>query len=127
MYWSEQSMEGHNGKASSLVVVTDGEFDAQVLESDKPVLLDFWAAWCGPCKMIEPVLDELAREQSTLTIGKLDVDANPGTAMRYGVQSIPTLILFKHGQEAERIVGFMPKERLLARLMPHLPAAVTAA
>jgi thioredoxin 1 len=102
------------------VVVTDADFEKQVLESDQPVLVDFWAAWCGPCKMIAPVLEEIATEQPGLTIGKLDVDTNQGTAMRYGVMSIPTLILFKHGQEAERIVGFLPKERLMARLKPHL-------
>ena len=102
------------------VTVTDADFEKQVLESTQPVLVDFWAAWCGPCKMIAPVLEEIATEQPGLTIGKLDVDVNQGTAMRYGVMSIPTLILFKHGQEAERIVGFLPKERLMARLKPHL-------
>jgi thioredoxin 1 len=102
------------------VIVTDADFESTVLESDKPVLVDFWAAWCGPCKMIAPVLEEIATEQAELTIGKLDVDTNQGTAMRYGVMSIPTLILFKHGQETERIVGFLPKERLMARLKPHL-------
>ena len=102
------------------VTITDAEFDSQVLKSDRPVLVDFWATWCGPCKMIAPVLEEIAHEQETLTIGKLDVDDNPGTPLRYGVQSIPTLILFKNGQETERIVGFLPKERLLAKLTPHL-------
>ena len=102
------------------VTVTDADFESKVLESDKPVLVDFWAAWCGPCKMIAPVLEEIATEQPGITIGKLDVDVNQGTAMRYGVMSIPTLILFKNGQEAERIVGFLPTERLMARLKPHL-------
>lgn len=102
------------------VTVTDADFETMVLESEKPVLVDFWATWCGPCKMIAPVLEEVASEEAGLTIGKLDVDSNQGTALRYGVQSIPTLILFKNGQEAERIVGFLPKERLMARVRPHL-------
>ena len=103
------------------VPVTDDDFDKTVLGSQSPVLVDFWAAWCGPCKMIAPVLEEIAREQDgALAIGKLDVDTSPNVAMRYGVQSIPTLILFKNGEEAERIVGYMPKDRLMARLQPHL-------
>jgi len=103
------------------ITVTDADFDTQVLEAETPVLVDFWAAWCGPCKMIAPVLEEIAGDKTQgVTIGKLDVDDNPGTAMRYGVQSIPTLILFKHGQETERIVGFLPKERLIAKIAPHL-------
>jgi thioredoxin 1 len=106
--------------ATKPVIVTDADFEATVLEAGKPVLVDFWAAWCGPCKMIAPVLEEIASEEAGLTIAKLDVDTNQGTAMRYGVMSIPTLILFKHGQEAERVVGFLPKERLMARLKPHL-------
>ena len=103
------------------MAITDTSFDSEVLNSDVPVLLDFWAAWCGPCKMIAPVVEELASDHAeTLKVGKLDVDSDPGVAMRYGVQSIPTLILFKDGQEAERIIGFLPKERLLAKLAPHL-------
>ncbi len=103
------------------VVVTDADFDTEVLKADRPVLVDFWATWCGPCKMIAPVLEELARDHDEdMMVGKLDVDGNPATAMRYGVQSIPTLILFKDGQEAERIVGFLPKERLLAKIKPYL-------
>ena len=107
--------------SSQAVVGTDANFDSQVLTAAAPVLVDFWAAWCGPCKMIAPVLDVIATEQGDkLTIAKLDVDSNQATAIRFGVQSIPTLILFKDGKEAERIVGFMPKERLVARLTPHL-------
>jgi thioredoxin 1 len=103
------------------VTVTDGDFDTLVLGAERPILVDFWAAWCGPCKMIAPVVEEIALEQDgKLGVGKVDVDSNPETAMRYGVQSIPTLILFKDGEETERIIGFMPKERLLARLTPHL-------
>lgn len=103
------------------VVVTDSTFDELVLRSDKPVLTDFWAVWCGPCKMIAPILEEIAREyKDRLTIAKLDVDHNPNTAIRYGVQSIPTLILFKNGHEKMRLIGAMSKERLLAQIEPHL-------
>ena len=104
----------------NLVEVTDTSFEADVLQSDKPVLTDFWAEWCGPCKMIAPVLKDIADERDDVTIAKLDVDTNPGTAMRYGVQSIPTMILFKNGEEAARLVGAMSKERLISQLEPHL-------
>jgi len=101
--------------------VTDASFDSEVLQSDKPVLTDFWAEWCGPCKMIAPILEDIASEyEGDLTIAKVDVDENPGIAMRYGVQSIPTLILFKNGQEAKRVIGAMSKERLMSQLTPHL-------
>jgi thioredoxin 1 len=103
------------------VEVTDGTFEEVVLKADKPVVVDFWAVWCGPCKMIAPVLEEIAAEYADqLQVTKLDVDHSGETAMKYGVMSIPTLILFKNGQPAERIVGFMPKEKLLSRIKPHL-------
>ena len=101
--------------------VTDATFEEAVLNADTPVLVDFWAVWCGPCKMIAPALEEIAVEyKEDLQVAKLDVDHNGETAMNYGVMGIPTLILFKGGEEAERIVGFMPKEKLLSRLTPHL-------
>lgn len=102
-------------------VVTDQDFEEKVLQSHEVIVTDFWAEWCGPCKMIAPVLEEIAREYAgKLKVAKLDVDANPSTAMAYGILSIPTLLVFKNGQPVERIVGFMPKERLLSRIRPHL-------
>lgn len=101
-------------------VTSDATFEEEVLESDVPVLVDFWAEWCGPCKMIAPIVEELAEEyESTLKVAKLDADENPNTMQAYRVMGIPTLILFKDGEIAERITGFMPKERLLRKLEPH--------
>ena len=112
--------------ATEPIEVTDATFDSEVLQASTPVLVDFWAAWCGPCRMIAPVVNEIAGEQAgVLKVAKLDVDQNPATSTRFGVQSIPTLIVFKDGQPVERIVGYMPKERLLDRVRPHL--ATTAA
>ncbi|MFO7631499.1 MAG: thioredoxin [Caldilinea sp.] len=103
------------------IVVTDGTFDDLVVNAEKPVLVDFWAEWCGPCKMIAPVLEELAGElDGQLTIGKLDVDENQNTAFAFGVMSIPTLLLFKNGEPVDRIVGFQPKPALKNRLQKHL-------
>ena len=108
-------------------VVTDPTFETEVLKSDQPVLVDFWAAWCGPCRMVAPILEEIASEQGEkLRIAKLDVDANPITAGRFGVRSIPTMILFKNGREAQRVVGYMPKEKLLQQIQPHLTGTAAA-
>jgi thioredoxin 1 len=103
------------------ITVTDGTFEKLVVNAETPVLVDFWAAWCGPCKMIAPVLEEIATDlDGKLTIGKLDVDENGSTAMAFGVMSIPTLLLFKGGRPVERIVGFQPKQQLVSKLQRHL-------
>ena len=96
---------------------TDADFTADVLQSDKPVLVDFWAEWCGPCKMVAPVLEEIASEKAgALTVAKLDVDANPTTARDFQVVSIPTMILFKNGQAAKTIIGAYPKRKIIEQL-----------
>src|ERR671921_1477094 len=100
--------------AGSIIEVTDANFQAEVLEHEKPVLVDFWAPWCGPCRVIAPSLEEIADEQADqLRIVKLNVDENQQTAARYGVMSIPTLIVFKNGAPAHTIVGALPKKRLV--------------
>ncbi len=101
--------------------ITDDTLEAVVKEAETPVLVDFWAEWCGPCKRIAPILDEIAEERADdLTILKLDVDENPQSAIKFGVMGIPTLILFKDGEVVERITGYLPKDRFLAKLEPHL-------
>ena len=106
---------------SKPVEVKDATFQSEVLESDVPVLVDFWAEWCGPCHMIAPVLEEIAQEKTgTLKIAKVNVDENGMSAQQNGVTSIPTMVLFKNGEPVERIVGAQPKERLLDQLNPHL-------
>ena len=103
------------------IEVTDKTFEEVVLNAELPTVVDFWAVWCGPCKMIAPLLEEIAQEyEGQLQVVKLDVDTNNDTAYQYGVMGIPTLLLFKEGQEVERLVGFMPKEKLLSKITSHL-------
>lgn len=109
--------------AGTITEVNDNNFQAEVIESDVPVLVDFWAPWCGPCRMVAPVLEEIAREKGdALKIVKLNVDDNQQTAMGFEVLSIPTLILFKNGAIAKKVVGAYPKRKLEAELEPALAA-----
>lgn len=106
--------------SETLKNVTDASFATDVVASDKPVLLDFWAPWCGPCRMMGPVLEELATEYAGITVAKLNVDENPQTAMQFDVMSIPTLLVFSKGDVVKKIVGAMPKKRLIDEITPWL-------
>ena len=101
--------------------ITDGNFAAEVLQSDLPVLVDFWAAWCGPCRMIAPIVEELATEyEGKFKIGKMDVDNNPQVATQFGIRSIPTLLIFKGGKVVDTIVGAVPKGQFVQKLNANL-------
>ncbi len=105
---------------ANLPEVTDANFQAEVLESDVPTLVDFWAPWCGPCRVVGPVLEEIDGERSDVRVVKLNVDDNQQTAAAYGVLSIPTMILFKHGAEVKKVIGAFPKAKILSELEPSL-------
>ena len=108
--------------AANINDVTDTTFQSEVLESETPVLVDFWAPWCGPCRVVAPVLEEIASEREDLRVVKLNVDDNQQTAAQFGILAIPTMVLFRNGAEAKRIQGAMPKKRLEAELEPALAA-----
>jgi thioredoxin 1 len=106
------------------VEITDANFDKEVLQSHVPVLVDFWAVWCGPCRMIAPLVEELATEyDGRLKVGKVDVDNNPEISMRFGIRSIPTVMVFQGGKVVEQIVGAVPKRTLVDKVQPHLAVA----
>jgi thioredoxin 1 len=101
--------------------VTDSSFDTEVLKSDRPVLLDFTATWCGPCKALAPIVEDVAREyDGKLKVAKLDIDDSPQTASRFGIRGVPTVLVFKNGKEVARQVGLVPKPRLVALFSEHL-------
>lgn len=100
----------------AVLTITKDNFESEVLKSEKPVLIDFWAAWCGPCKMVSPVIDEIAEERDDILVGKINIDEQSELAQKYGVMSIPTMIVFKNGEVANKNVGAIPKENILAML-----------
>lgn len=101
--------------------LTDSSFETEVLQSDQPVLIDFWATWCGPCRMVAPVIDELANEyDGKAKICKLDVDNNQGTAQKYGIRSIPTLLIIKNGEVVDSVLGAVPKQQIVDKLEAHV-------
>ncbi len=103
------------------VLLNDANFEQEVLHSNVPVIVDFWAEWCAPCRIIAPIIEELATEyEGKLKVGKLDVDNNPQVSMKYSIRSIPTLLIFKDGEPVEQIIGAVPKQNILEKLQPYL-------
>ena len=103
--------------AGDVIEVSDANFQSEVLESDKPVIVDFWAAWCGPCRMVGPIVEEIAKDKDgQIKVAKLNVDENRETATKYGIMSIPTILLFENGAVAKQVVGAMPKTALIQEL-----------
>jgi thioredoxin 1 len=115
------------GASMNIGNVTDQDFDRTVLASETPVLVDFWAEWCVPCHMVSPVVEEIGEEAGeTLKVAKLNIDENPEATRRYGVMSIPSLILFKDGEEVARVIGARPKDAILKDITPHLRSTAGA-
>ena len=106
--------------AGQIIDVTDATFDVEVLESESPVIVDFWAPWCGPCRVVSPILEEINSEREDVRVVKMNVDENQQTAVRFEILSIPTMILFKDGEVARKVIGAMPKARLVAEFEPAL-------
>lgn len=103
------------------IEITESNFENEVLKSDKPVLIDIWAEWCGPCRMVAPIVEEIAKEyDGKIKVGKLDVDANPAVSMQYGIRSIPTLLIFKSGKVVDQIIGAVPKRNIVQKLEKYL-------
>ncbi len=116
-----QLTKGEAMATEAIFEVTDSNFDQAVLKSDQPVLVDFWATWCGPCRALAPIVDELASAYNgKVKVGKMDVDQNAATPQRYGIRGIPTLLVFKGGQVREQIVGYVPKETIEKALDKHI-------
>jgi thioredoxin 1 len=110
-----------SGNGETVVTITDSNFESEVMRSEQPVLLDFSATWCGPCKALAPIVEDVAREfDGKLKVGKIDIDDSPNTASRFGIRGVPTVIVFKGGREVARQVGLVPKPRLVALFNEHL-------
>ena len=106
---------------AAVMSVNESTFDAEILQADRPVLVDFWAPWCGPCRLVSPVIESVGEKHGgRITVAKVNTDENQALAMRYSIFSIPTLIVFEHGREAARLVGYMPQEAMEERLAPFL-------